>query len=282
MGKRNMFRIELTGKIKGLKITRQTFQNLANLVFREEGFSPQGVLSISFLDGVTMRSLKRRFFHQDVDTDVIAFLYGEEEQDQVWGEILICGPVALEQAKEQGKDLREEVLTLFVHGLLHLLGYRDEGEEEKKVMEEKTSQLLGLFAEWEIRMQLVKKAYAARVFAYAPYSHFRVGAALLSETGTVFTGCNVENASFGLTVCAERVALLKAVSAGVRKFQRLAIVSDAASLCFPCGACRQVLLEFAPSLEVVSASSSFDFQVFRLDALLPYGFRFPGDEHHEL
>ncbi|MCX7667538.1 MAG: cytidine deaminase [Atribacterota bacterium] len=144
-------------------------------------------------------------------------------------------------------------------------------------MEERSRQLLHLVVEWQLRRDLVKKAWESKEYAYAPYSRFRVGAALLGGEGKIFTGCNVENSSLGLTICAERVALVKAVSSGVRSFQKIAIVSDAPTFCFPCGACRQVLFEFAPSLEVISATSSLDFQVFRLDELLPHGFRFDGD-----
>src|SRR5919198_5964088 len=98
---------------------------------------------------------------------------------------------------------------------------------------------------------LIKLATEARERAYAPYSNFKVGAALLSSTGLVFTGCNVENATFGLTVCAERVALWKALSEGHRRFTRVAVVTDAPTPAPPCGACRQLLWEFGGDLEVV-------------------------------
>ena len=99
---------------------------------------------------------------------------------------------------------------------------------------------------------LLERARAARAHAYVPYSHFPVGAALLAADGTIFTGCNVENASYGLTNCAERVALGKAVSEGVREFRAVAVVGPAGQeSCPPCGACRQVLYEFGPRMQVV-------------------------------
>ncbi|MEN3010811.1 MAG: cytidine deaminase [Candidatus Bipolaricaulaceae bacterium] len=120
--------------------------------------------------------------------------------------------------------------------------------------------------------ELVRKAVEARAHAYAPYSRFAVGAALLAKDGRIFTGCNVENASYGLTVCAERVALFKAVSEGVREFLAIAVACGEEA-CAPCGACRQVLYEFAPDLFVIMADGEGKtWRAARLAELLPYGF----------
>jgi cytidine deaminase len=97
---------------------------------------------------------------------------------------------------------------------------------------------------------LTESAFEARQKAYAPYSNFAVGAALRTKSGRVFCGCNVENLSFGLTICAERAAVFAAVAAGEREFEAIAIVADSIQPVTPCGACRQVLAEFAPSLPV--------------------------------
>jgi cytidine deaminase len=118
--------------------------------------------------------------------------------------------------------------------------------------------------DWQI---LVDEAWMARARAYAPYSKFQVGAALLSEDGRVFHGCNVENLSYGLTHCAERVAIGAAVAAGIRRFVAVAVVADTAVPISPCGACRQVLAEFGVPL-VVLANRSERLE-FSLDQLLP-------------
>ena len=118
---------------------------------------------------------------------------------------------------------------------------------------------------------LIDAARQAQQQAYAPYSRFRVGAAVLADDGSVFIGCNVENASYGLTMCAERVAIGAAVTAGARHFRRVVVVTDAEPPTPPCGACRQVLLEFAPEAEVTSVGPQSSRQ-WRVDQLLPSPF----------
>ena len=124
----------------------------------------------------------------------------------------------------------------------------------------------------EMRDKLIAMAREASQNAYVPYSHFKVGAAILGEGGGIFTGCNVENAAYGSTLCAERTALVKAVSEGCRSFTRLAVVGNSADYCWPCGACRQMLYEFAPDLEVLVARQDHTFVKYTLRQLLPQGF----------
>jgi cytidine deaminase len=120
--------------------------------------------------------------------------------------------------------------------------------------------------------ELIIAARKAREFAHAEYSHFKVGAALETVDGTVITGCNIENATYGLTVCAERVAMFKALSEGHRHFRRIAIVADTASPTPPCGACRQILWEFGGDLEVMLANLTQEAGRHRLRDLLPLPF----------
>lgn len=119
--------------------------------------------------------------------------------------------------------------------------------------------------------ELVKKAYEAMEFSYSPYSHFKVGAALLTESGKVYTGCNVEVVSFGATNCAERTAIFKAISEGEMNYKAIAVVSSSNDLTFPCGICRQVIVEFAKDIDIIVAKG-YDYEVYTIDELLPKSF----------
>lgn len=121
---------------------------------------------------------------------------------------------------------------------------------------------------------LIAAATAVRQHAYAPASHFKVGAAVLTDDGRIFSGCNVENASFGLTVCAERAAVCAAVATGCRALRAVAIVTDLRDPARPCGACRQVLAEFGPAMVVLLVGNTGERIVTSLDRLLPEPFTF--------
>lgn len=124
----------------------------------------------------------------------------------------------------------------------------------------------------ELEIQkLMDCAIKARENAYSPYSHFAVGAALLCEDGTLYEGCNIENASYGLTNCAERTAIFKAVSEGHIKFKALAVVADTEGPCAPCGACRQVMAEFKIPL-IIMGNLMGNVKIVTIEELLPFSF----------
>ena len=148
----------------------------------------------------------------------------------------------------------------------------------------------------DLRIELIKAAIKAASYAYAPFSNFKVGAALLTESGEIYSGCNIENSSFGATICAERTAIVKAVSEGYRSFTAIAIVSVSESstasgsvadlgsavdsevllvnqLTFPCGICRQFMYEFMPNAQVIVSDLDFNYKVYSVSDLLPHGFR---------
>ena len=119
--------------------------------------------------------------------------------------------------------------------------------------------------------QLIECAIEARQQSYSPYSNFAVGAALLCEDGTIYKGCNIENASYGLTNCAERTAIFKAISEGHRKFKALAVVADTEWPCAPCGACRQVVAEFKIPL-IIMGNLMGNIKIVTIEELLPFSF----------
>ena len=124
----------------------------------------------------------------------------------------------------------------------------------------------------EETVKLVEAARQAAKQAYAPYSGFSVGAAVLTGDGGVYSGCNVENVSYGLTICAERTAVVKAVSEGHRDFRAVAIYADTEQYCSPCGACRQVIAEFGPHITVIRANKHGKYLTSTIEELLPGGF----------
>ena len=120
---------------------------------------------------------------------------------------------------------------------------------------------------------LVEKALEAKKFAYVPYSGFHVGAAVLTLDGSVFTGCNVENVSYGAAICAERTAIVKAVSAGYTEISAIAITSDSEELTFPCGICRQVIAEFGThDIQLICANKNGEYKEYGMNDILPNAF----------
>ncbi len=122
--------------------------------------------------------------------------------------------------------------------------------------------------EKELITKLIKKATQARKRAYVPYSNFQVGAAVLTKDGKIYTGCNIENSSYGLSNCAERTAIFKAISEGEKNFSAIAIIADTDRPCSPCGACRQVIVEFGKDIDVIMSNLKGETLIKKADELL--------------
>ncbi|WIV10699.1 cytidine deaminase [Proteiniborus sp. MB09-C3] len=120
--------------------------------------------------------------------------------------------------------------------------------------------------------ELISKALEAREKAYVPYSDFKVGAALLSKSGNIYTGCNIESASYTPTICAERTAISKAVSEGDREIEAIAVVGNPQDYTYPCGVCRQVIREFGKDATLIIAKNEEEYKVYKLEELLPFSF----------
>ncbi|HAG07745.1 MAG TPA: rRNA maturation RNase YbeY [Peptococcaceae bacterium] len=246
-----------------------------------EGYGDAAEVSLVFVDDERIRELNRDYRGVDRATDVLAFPMHEEEPGSAPGEgpvlllgdIVISLPTAARQAEACGHGLPYEVAYLAVHGALHLLGYDHKDEQEYARMRGKEKEILALLGleAFEGEDELLEAARRAMENAYAPYSGIRVGAAVRTASGAVFTGCNVENASYGLTLCAERAAVAAAVAAGHRDVVAIAVVSDAEKVHSPCGACRQTLHEFNPDMLVIHTNPAGTHR-YRLRELLPAAF----------
>ncbi len=224
--------------------------------------------TVNYPKGKTARDCQKRL-HREYDPEIKASMLGD---------ILISYEHACAQAAEYGHSVRRELCYLFAHGLFHLMGYdhmEPDEQKEMRMMEEKALHMAGVSREENpspvTDEELLRLARLALEHSYCPYSLYAVGAALLSADGRVFQGCNIENAAFGAGTCAERTALFKAVSEGVREFTAIAVASNGAPP-YPCGVCRQALNEFAPNLRVLVTWGENNVDKTTLPALLPHGF----------
>lgn len=120
--------------------------------------------------------------------------------------------------------------------------------------------------------ELIQKASLAKEASVSPYSNFRVGSALLTDDDKIYTGCNVENSTFGLTLCAERTAIFKAISEGKRKFKTIVVVSDSPDYITPCGACRQIIFDHCGEIDIICTNSKNEYKIFKTSELLPFAF----------
>lgn len=271
-------------------------QTAADCALHMEGVKRSCAVSVRLCDDDAIHEINREYRQVDRATDVLSFpmvnypqgvtagaadkLLRQALDDELnacmLGDLIISVPHVLAQAEEYGHSPQREAAYLLVHGICHLMGYDHIEEDDKRrmrSMEEKILSAIGMERDGQGSVSdeaLLALAVSARERSYSPYSGYAVGAALLCADGRIFQGCNIENASFGLTNCAERTAMFKAISEGVTEFVTIAISAEK-SAPWPCGACRQVLNEFAPGIRVLV---TWDGQVDEamLSELLPHGF----------
>lgn len=294
--------IELQIEVSGCPDGLEAFlSRVAETCFEIEGVAGVG-FAVRVVDDQEIQRLNREMRAIDAPTDVLSFptvrypkgttardnlkrLRREYDPASGWinlGDCVLNLDRARLQAEEFGHSLRRELGYLTAHSAFHLMGYDHMQADEKRnmrAMEKKVMQRLRLWRGSEAENmdqnaceELFRLACQARENAYAPYSHYKVGACILTENGKTFTGCNFENASYGATICAERCAASCAVAAGERRFTAIAIAANSAA--WPCGICRQVLREFAVSADmpVIVGPADGTFTVKPLSVLLPESF----------
>lgn len=271
-------------------------QTAADCALLTEGVKRPCAVSIRLCGDEEIHEINRDYRGVDRATDVLSFPtvnypagvtagaadkllrreYDDETDACMLGDLILSVPHVLAQAAEYGHGPEREAAYLIVHGLCHLMGYDHIEEDDKRrmrAMEEKILSAIGQTREGTASVSdetLLALARKAMERSYSPYSNYAVGAALLCADGRVFQGCNIENASFGLTNCAERTAMFKAISEGAQEFTTIAIAASG-SAPWPCGACRQVLNEFAPGIRVIVTWDG-NVDEMSLDQLLPHGF----------
>lgn len=250
-------------------------QEAADQSLKAESVSVPCQISVCLCDDADIREINRQYRNIDRSTDVLSFpsvsypagktagecetlLRREYDADTgacFLGDLFISTEHVSAQAAEYGHSELREAVYLLVHGICHLMGYDHivtSDQERMRAMEEKILSEISISRDGQPGTddeKLLDLARESMNRSYSPYSSYPVGAAIRCTDGRVFTGCNIENASFGLTNCAERTAVFKAVSEGARSFDTIAIAAKTKA--WPCGACRQVLNEFAPDLRVL-------------------------------
>jgi len=275
--------------------TISLMERAASQCLESESVAVPCLVTVCLCDDDNIKHINQRFREINQSTDVLSFPtvsyppgktagqcerilkqeYDDESGACFLGDLFISVPHIKKQAEEYGHSVNREACYLLVHGICHLLGYDHIKPDDKEIMRKMEEKILAKVStdlritESNDDLSLLKYAAEAMKNSYSPYSHFPVGAALLTSSGKVYTGCNVENASFGLSNCAERTAVFKAISEGEKKFDTIAIAAKAKA--WPCGACRQVLNEFAPHIRVL-ISWDDNIEEKNLQELLPDSF----------
>ncbi len=219
--------------------------------------------SVAYASGMTARAARKQL-ERNWDTD---------EHAAFLGDIVISVERAQAQAESYGHPYAREVCYLLAHGMMHVMGYDHMRKEDKTIMRNMEEAALNKAqaADSITDGELLALAREAMQQSYSPYSHFKVGACILSADGRTYQGSNIENAAYGVTNCAERTAIFTAVHDGARAFTAIAIAAEKAAP-WPCGACRQVLSEFAPDIRVLVTWGDGHTDASTLTDLLPQSF----------
>lgn len=289
--------IELTWEIEESLEGLDSFLNaVAEVCFHAEGIQNAG-FSITIVDDARMQEINRAMRNIDAPTDVLSFPMirypnGTTAKDNAerirrefdpelgyihLGDCILNLDRAKKQAAEFGHSLKRELGYLTAHSAFHLMGYDHMNESDKRKMRDMEKRAMRDLQLWRddnmSYRELFELACEAMQNSYSPYSHFKVGACILTDSGKTFKGCNFENASYGAAICAERCATSCAVAAGERKFRAIAIAAEKQAA-WPCGICRQVLREFACDLDmpVITGAAGGDVTVRTLGELLPESF----------
>ena len=286
-------------RIRGSNLFPAPLTLVADCCAAIEKLSLPCVVSVSMVSDAEIREINLSQRGIDKATDVLSFPtvnypprvtasgaekqikreYSADDQAYMLGDIIISHEHVCSQAAQYNHSQSRELCYLLAHGIFHCFGYdhiNPDEQTEMRTMEEKALELAGITRDGNTAAaptdaQMIALAKEAMYRSYSPYSHFKVGACVLSADGRVFTGTNIENASYGLTNCAERSAIFSAVSEGVKEFTAIAIAAENAPP-WPCGACRQVLNEFAPNIRVLISWGKDHTDEASLSALLPHGF----------
>lgn len=288
-------RLEFVEELSGLpQGVRSLLARMGDAVLRAEGLSGRYQATVVITDDEGIQAINQEQRGLCAPTDVLSFptvRYADgmtarhsaarlrreldaETGHMHLGDMVISLPRAREQAEAYGHAATREVAFLFVHAMLHLLGYDHMTDDQRAVMramEEAIMDKTGISRTLtDADFALAEAAREAMAMAYAPYSHYKVGAAVRDSEGRVFKGCNVENASYGMTICAERNAMTTAVTEGMRAIEAIAIAAEGTQTS-PCGACRQFMREFARDMKVILVTGD-SIQVTTLQTLLPDSF----------
>ena len=274
-------------------------QTAAERTLQDENIEFPCLVTVRLCDDKTIQTINREYRNIDHSTDVLSFPsvlweknetagknprklrqeYDDEANACFLGDIIISIDHLRKQAREYEHSEAREAAYLLVHSMCHLMGYDHMEKEEKSKMREKEERILtslgitrsseGIVSD-DILLELAREAMQRRYF---PYSSYPVGAALLAKDGRVFQGCNIENASLGATICAERTAMVKAVSEGALEFDAIAIATKDTPG-WPCGICRQFMSEFAPDIRIiVTWGDGTHVEHSTMQQILPYQFK---------